>query len=232
MHSFRRRAGSTAASRPRTTSLNSTARPVRPPTSTIVAFDANPGFRWPGRPFTAGARRARHGHRSRAPLRQSLRAGRARPVPVERAGRVDTVILSVEQCQAPQATRDTAGRAARKRAFEAEFGDWMAAQNVRFESQGVPGADLRPWWAARGRQRRLREHESKRVRRHSPHRRDADRAARRPRGGCQRKSSSRWWRAPSTSTSSGVRMSKRSTYPVEPNGTMSSRSVARGPTLR
>lgn len=48
----------------------------------------------------------------------------------------------------------------------------------------------------------------------------------------QWKSSSRWWRAPMTRTSSGVRMSKRRTYPVEPNGTMSSRNVERWPTLR
>lgn len=48
----------------------------------------------------------------------------------------------------------------------------------------------------------------------------------------QWKSSSRWWRAPTTRTKAGVRMSKRSTYPVEPNGTISSRSVGRWPTLR
>ena len=45
--------------------------------------------------------------------------------------------------------------------------------------------------------------------------------------GLQWKSSSRWWRAPMTRTNSGVRISKRRTYPVEPNGTMSSRSVGR-----
>lgn len=44
-----------------------------------------------------------------------------------------------------KANHDKASRAARKKAFEAQFGDWIAAQNARFETQGIPGADLRPW---------------------------------------------------------------------------------------
>ena len=67
------------------------------------------------------------------------------PVFVERAGQLDTVILSVEQYQALQANHDEASRTARKKAFEAEFGDWIATQNARIEMHGVPGADLRPW---------------------------------------------------------------------------------------
>lgn len=67
------------------------------------------------------------------------------PVFVEKAGQLDTVILSAEQYQALVASRDKAGRLARKKAFEAEFGDWIAAQNARFEAQGIPGEDLRPW---------------------------------------------------------------------------------------
>lgn len=67
------------------------------------------------------------------------------PVFVEKAGQLDTVILSVEQYQALQAHHDKASRAARKKAFEAEYGDWIAVQNARFETHGIPGADLRPW---------------------------------------------------------------------------------------
>jgi prevent-host-death family protein len=67
------------------------------------------------------------------------------PVFVEKAGQLDTVILSVELYQSLQARHDEASRAARKQAFEAEFGDWIAAQNARVEAHGVPGADLRPW---------------------------------------------------------------------------------------
>ena len=67
------------------------------------------------------------------------------PVFVEKAGRLDTVILSAEHYHALQADRDKAGRAAQKKRFEAEFGDWIAAENARVEAKGIPGADLRPW---------------------------------------------------------------------------------------
>jgi prevent-host-death family protein len=67
------------------------------------------------------------------------------PVFVEKAGRIDTVILSAEQYAALQGGHDKAASAARKKAFEAEFGEWIAAQNARFETHGIPGADLRPW---------------------------------------------------------------------------------------
>ncbi|MBJ2139335.1 type II toxin-antitoxin system Phd/YefM family antitoxin [Delftia acidovorans] len=67
------------------------------------------------------------------------------PVFVERAGQVDTVILSVQQYLALQAKHDEAGPTTRKNAFEAEYGEWIAAQNARVEAHGIPGADLRPW---------------------------------------------------------------------------------------
>lgn len=67
------------------------------------------------------------------------------PVFVEKAGQIDTVILSAEQYQALQASHDKAGRSARRQAFEAEYADWIAAENARVDAHGVPGADLRPW---------------------------------------------------------------------------------------
>ncbi len=67
------------------------------------------------------------------------------PVFVEKAGQLDSVILSSEHYQALVAQQGQASRAERKQAFEAEFGDWLAAQNAHFESHGIPGADLRPW---------------------------------------------------------------------------------------
>ena len=67
------------------------------------------------------------------------------PVFVEKAGQLDTVILSAETYQALQANHDKARHAARKKTFETEFGDWIAAQNARIETHGIPGADLRPW---------------------------------------------------------------------------------------
>lgn len=67
------------------------------------------------------------------------------PVFVEKAGQLDTVILSAEQYHALQAHQDKASLAARKKTFEEDFGDWIAAQNARFDAHGIPGADLRPW---------------------------------------------------------------------------------------
>lgn len=62
-----------------------------------------------------------------------------------RPGQIDTLVLSAEQYEALRSQHTAAGRAARKKAFEAEFGDWIVAQNARFETHGIPGADLRPW---------------------------------------------------------------------------------------
>ena len=67
------------------------------------------------------------------------------PVFVEKAGQIDTVILSADQYRALQANQNSTSLAARKKKFEAEFGDWIAAQNTWVEKQGIPGADLRPW---------------------------------------------------------------------------------------
>lgn len=67
------------------------------------------------------------------------------PVFVEKAGQHDTVIISAEHHQMMPANHDKVSRAARKKNFEAEFGDYIAAENVRVEARGIPGADLRPW---------------------------------------------------------------------------------------
>jgi hypothetical protein len=67
------------------------------------------------------------------------------PVFVEKAGQIDTVILSAEQYRVLQANQKSSSLAARKKLFEAAFGDWIAAQNTWVEKQGIPGADLRPW---------------------------------------------------------------------------------------
>ena len=67
------------------------------------------------------------------------------PVFEEKAGQIDSVILSAEHYQALLAHNDKAARVARKKAFEEEFGYWIALQNARLEAIGVPGGDLRPW---------------------------------------------------------------------------------------
>ncbi|NQW66928.1 MAG: type II toxin-antitoxin system Phd/YefM family antitoxin [Burkholderiales bacterium] len=67
------------------------------------------------------------------------------PVFVEKAGQIDTVILSVDQYRALQANQNTDSLATRKQQFESEFAEWIAAQNAWVETHGIPGADLRPW---------------------------------------------------------------------------------------
>lgn len=67
------------------------------------------------------------------------------PIFVERSGQVETVILSVEQFNALARGQDAAHRAARKKAFERTFADWIAGEKDRLERLGIPGADLRPW---------------------------------------------------------------------------------------
>ncbi len=64
---------------------------------------------------------------------------------VENAGQIDTVIMSVDQYRELQANQNNSSLASRKKKFEAEFGEWIAAQNTWVEKQGVPGSDLRPW---------------------------------------------------------------------------------------
>jgi PHD/YefM family antitoxin component YafN of YafNO toxin-antitoxin module len=67
------------------------------------------------------------------------------PVFVEKAGQLDTVIISAEHYHALQANQGKLNSSARKKKFEAEFSDWIAAEKARFEENGIPGADLRPW---------------------------------------------------------------------------------------
>jgi PHD/YefM family antitoxin component YafN of YafNO toxin-antitoxin module len=67
------------------------------------------------------------------------------PVFVEKAGQIDTVIMSADQYRELQANQNNSSLASRKKKFEAEFGEWIAAQNTWVEKQGIPGSDLRPW---------------------------------------------------------------------------------------
>lgn len=66
------------------------------------------------------------------------------PVFIEKAGRIDSVILSASEYQALLA-RQTSTPQSRKKAFAAEHSDWIALQHAQIQAQGVPGDDLRPW---------------------------------------------------------------------------------------
>lgn len=67
------------------------------------------------------------------------------PIFVEKAGHLDTVIMSAEQYLALLASNNKANHTVRKKQLETEFGDWIATQNAWVETNGIPGADLRPW---------------------------------------------------------------------------------------
>ncbi len=67
------------------------------------------------------------------------------PVFVEKAGQLDTVIVSAEHYLAMRNEQEKASQALRKKKFQSEFGAWIKAQNEDFELRGIPGSDLRPW---------------------------------------------------------------------------------------
>jgi prevent-host-death family protein len=67
------------------------------------------------------------------------------PVFVEKAGQLDTVIVSAEYYLALREQQDKVSRALRKKKFQSEFGGWIKAENEAFELRGIPGSDLRPW---------------------------------------------------------------------------------------
>lgn len=67
------------------------------------------------------------------------------PVFVEKAGQIDTVIMSADQYRELLANQNNSSLDSRKKMFEAEFGEWIAAQNTWVEKQDIPGSDLRPW---------------------------------------------------------------------------------------
>lgn len=67
------------------------------------------------------------------------------PVVVEKAGRPDTVLLSYEDYQRLTAPAAAASLAARRRAFNAEYKEWLDAMNAEHEAHGAWGEDLRLW---------------------------------------------------------------------------------------
>lgn len=67
------------------------------------------------------------------------------PVFVEKAGRIDTVILSWEQFQALQAPSKQKSLAQRQKEFNETYRDWIAEQHAWVEKVGVFGEEFRPW---------------------------------------------------------------------------------------
>lgn len=67
------------------------------------------------------------------------------PVFVEKDGRVDSVILSLEAFQALQAASQSQTLAQRQKEFDQNHAEWLAEQQQRFEQHGLWCDDLRTW---------------------------------------------------------------------------------------
>lgn len=67
------------------------------------------------------------------------------PVYVEKDGRVDSVIVSVEQFEAMKAAGQKKSMTQRKREFNEKYKDWIAEQNALVEKHGVFGEEFRSW---------------------------------------------------------------------------------------
>lgn len=70
---------------------------------------------------------------------------KAEPVFVEKDGRIDSVILSLQEFEALKAASQTQTLAARQKAFNHTHKAWLDEQNARFEKNGLWCDDLRVW---------------------------------------------------------------------------------------
>lgn len=67
------------------------------------------------------------------------------PVYVEKDGRVDSVIVSVEQFEALKAAGQRKSMTQRRKEFNEKYKDWIAEQNALVEKYGVFGEEFRSW---------------------------------------------------------------------------------------
>ena len=70
---------------------------------------------------------------------------KSEPVYVEKDGRIDSVIVSVEQFEALKAASQKKSMARRQKEFNEKYKNWIDAQNEFVEKFGIPGEELRPW---------------------------------------------------------------------------------------
>ncbi|MBC7378625.1 MAG: type II toxin-antitoxin system Phd/YefM family antitoxin [Burkholderiaceae bacterium] len=70
---------------------------------------------------------------------------KAEPVYVEKGGRVDTVIVSIEEFQAMKAAAQPKSMSQRQKEFNERYKDWIADQNRVVEEHGVFGEEWRVW---------------------------------------------------------------------------------------
>ena len=67
------------------------------------------------------------------------------PVFVEKDGRIDSVILSVQQFEALKAMERDKTLGGRQKAFNQTYKAWVDEQNARFEKTGLWCDELRVW---------------------------------------------------------------------------------------
>lgn len=67
------------------------------------------------------------------------------PVFVEKDGRIDTVIMSVQQFEALKSSAQSKTLAQRQAQFEKTYPAWIAEQNARFDAHGLWCDELRVW---------------------------------------------------------------------------------------
>lgn len=67
------------------------------------------------------------------------------PVFVEKDGRVESVILSVEDFEALKSASQNQTASQRQKVFDQNHADWLAEQQQRFDKHGVWCDDLRTW---------------------------------------------------------------------------------------
>lgn len=72
-------------------------------------------------------------------------AAKAAPVFVEKDGRIDTVIVSVQQFEALKSSAQSQSLGQRQAQFEKAYPAWIAEQNARFEAHGLWCDELRVW---------------------------------------------------------------------------------------
>lgn len=70
---------------------------------------------------------------------------KSEPVFVEKDGRVDSVILSIEEFQAMKQAVPGKSLVERRSEFNEKYKDWIAEQNALVEKHGVFGEEFRPW---------------------------------------------------------------------------------------
>ena len=70
---------------------------------------------------------------------------KAEPVFVEKDGRIDSVILSLQDFEALKAASQPKTLAQRQRDFDQAHKAWIDEQNARFEKSGLWCDDLRVW---------------------------------------------------------------------------------------